>query len=82
MERLERIRPEERQGSRVSDDGGLAQAYFGGLRNDGVTEDAMQRKRTFASRAQGSWIMNEKVLAQMLNTTGDSQKLEERIPDF
>ena len=76
MERLERIRPEERQGIEsflaMADWRRRISAVFVMTASP---EDAMQREKGLlpVERKHGS-IMNEKVLAQMLNTTRETTK--------
>jgi predicted NUDIX family phosphoesterase/thymidylate kinase len=76
MERLERIRPEERQGIEnfltMADWRRRISAVFVMMVSP---EDAMQREKGLlpVERKQGS-IMNKKVLAQMLNTTRETSK--------
>jgi predicted NUDIX family phosphoesterase/predicted ATPase len=76
MERLERIRPEERQGIEsfltMADWRRRISAVFVMTASP---EDAMQREKGLlpVEHKEGS-IMNEKVLAQMLNTTRETSK--------
>jgi predicted NUDIX family phosphoesterase/predicted ATPase len=76
MERLERIRPEERQGIEsfltMADWRKRISAVFVMMVSP---EDAMQREKGLlpVEHKEGS-IMNEKVLAQMLNTTRETSK--------
>ena len=76
MERLERIRPEERQGIEsfltMADWRRRISAVFVMMASP---EDAMQREKGLlpVEHKEGS-IMNEKVLAQMLNTTRETSK--------
>ena len=76
MERLERIRPEERQGIEsfltMADWRKRISAVFVMMVSP---EDAMQREKGLlpVEHKEGS-IMNEKVLAQMLNTTRETAK--------